>query len=72
MTSDEKNLGEGAAKTIRVKQIRGTCGRTQRVKRTLEALGLGRIGKEKELPLNGPVAGMVRKVRHLVSVDELG
>ena len=57
---------------ITVKQIRGVRGRTQRVRRTLEALGLGRIGKSKELPANPAVCGMVRKVRHLVEVREAG
>lgn len=56
---------------VRVTQIRGIRGRTQRVRRTLQALGLGRIGKEKELPLNGPIAGMIKQVRHLVSVKTL-
>ena len=54
---------------VKVRQIRGVCGRTRRIRRTLDALGLGRVGKEKELPLNGPIAGMIKKVRHLVSVE---
>ncbi len=56
-------------KKIRVKQVRGTCGRTQRTKDTLAALGLGRPGKVKELPANPAVIGMVKKVRHLIDVE---
>jgi ribosomal protein L30 len=42
----------------------------QRHRGTLRALGLGRIGKTNELE-DGPVlAGMLRKVRHLVKVED--
>ncbi|MCB0351967.1 MAG: 50S ribosomal protein L30 [Bdellovibrionales bacterium] len=53
---------------IEVRQIRGTVCRTQKVRRTLAALGLGRIGKSKVLPANPAVVGMIRSVRHLVEV----
>ncbi|MCB0330165.1 MAG: 50S ribosomal protein L30 [Bdellovibrionales bacterium] len=56
---------------VRVRQIRGIPGRPQRTRLTLQALGLGRVGKERELPLNGPVAGLIKKVRHLVSVEKV-
>ena len=56
---------------IRVKQTRSACQRTQRAKDTLAALGLGRIGKVQELAFNPAVAGMVKKVRHLVPVEKI-
>jgi large subunit ribosomal protein L30 len=56
---------------IRVRQTRSACQRTPRTKSTLAALGLGRIGKEKELVFNPAVAGMVKKVRHLLSVEKV-
>lgn len=53
-----------------VKQVRGgQGGRTQRVQDTLSALGLGKIGRTVELPLNPAVAGMIRRVAHLVQVE---
>lgn len=57
-------------KKIVVKQIRSGAGRTKRVKATLEALGLGRIGKESVKTVNPAVKGMIRKVRYLLSVTE--
>ena len=42
----------------------------KRQKATLEALGLGRIGKKNELEATPQVRGMVAKVEHLVSVVE--
>jgi len=56
---------------IKVTQTRGTVGRTSKVRDTLKALGLGRIGKTKEHKVNAALVGMVKKVRHLVEVVEL-
>lgn len=54
---------------ILVKQIRSQIGRDPGTKRTLVALGLGRIGKSQELPSNPQVLGMIRKVDHLVEIS---
>jgi large subunit ribosomal protein L30 len=54
---------------IRITQVRSQIGETQKHRGTLRALGLGRIGKTAEHD-DGPVlAGMLRKVRHLVKVE---
>jgi len=54
---------------VRVTQVRSQIGQTQKHRVTLRALGLGKIGKTAEHD-DGPVlAGMLRKVRHLVKVD---
>ena len=54
---------------VRVTQVRSQIGQTQKHRGTLRALGLGKIGKSAEHD-DGPVlAGMLRKVRHLVKVD---
>ena len=55
-------------KKIIVTQTRGTARRDKRLRATLEALGLGRVGKQREHPANGAILGMVRRVEHLVSV----
>ena len=57
---------------VKVKQIRSQSGRTREVAATLSALGLGRIGKEREHTVNPSLWGMLRKVRHLVRVIEAG
>jgi large subunit ribosomal protein L30 len=54
---------------VRITQVRSQIGQTQQHRGTLRALGLGKIGKTVEHD-DGPVlAGMLRKVRHLVKVD---
>jgi len=54
---------------VRVTQVRSQIGQSKKHRGTLRALGLGRIGKSVEHD-DGPVlAGMLRKVRHLVKVD---
>jgi large subunit ribosomal protein L30 len=57
-------------KTLRVRQIRSGFGLNKKQKATLAALGLSKIGREVELPDNPMTRGMIRKVVHLVSVDE--
>ena len=55
---------------VRITQVRSQIGESQRHRGTLRALGLGKIGKTVEHD-DGPVlAGMLRKVRHLVKVDD--
>ena len=55
---------------LRLTQVRSQIGQSERHRGTLRALGLGRIGKTNEID-DGPVlAGMLRKVRHLVKVEE--
>ena len=51
-----------------VKQIRSQIGRDDRVKGTLKALGLGRIGKEAQHELSPAVSGMIHRVKQVVRV----
>jgi len=55
---------------IRVTQVKSQIGRTQRLKDTLEGLGLGRIGRTVVKDVNPAILGMVQKVSHLVKVEE--
>jgi len=52
-----------------IKQVRSKIGRNPTVLNTLQALGLGAIGKQKEIVLNDSVKGMIRRVSHLVEVS---
>jgi large subunit ribosomal protein L30 len=55
---------------LRITQVGSQIGQSERHRGTLRALGLGRIGKSNEIE-DGPVLkGMLRKVRHLVKVEE--
>ncbi len=55
---------------LKLTQVRSAIGQSQRHRGTLRALGLGRIGKTNELDDTPVAAGMLRKVRHLVKVEE--
>ena len=56
---------------VKITQVKSTIKRPVDQKRTITALGLGRINKSVELELTPQVAGMVNKVSHLVTVSEL-
>ena len=51
-------------KTLRVTQVKSAVGR-------LKALGLGKIGRTVEQVDNESVRGMLFKVKHLVTVEEI-
>ena len=55
---------------VRVTQIRSQIGQSERHRGTLRALGLGKIGRTAEHAESPQLAGMLRKVRHLVEVVE--
>ena len=54
---------------IRVKKVKSAINRTQNQKRTLQALGLKKIGQVVEHENTPNILGMVNKVQHLVSVE---
>jgi large subunit ribosomal protein L30 len=54
---------------LRITQVRSQIGQSERHRGTLRALGLGKIGRTVEHEETPQVAGMLRKVRHLVKVD---
>lgn len=55
---------------VRITQVRSKIGQSERHRGTLRALGLTKIGRTVEQE-DGPVLqGMLRKVRHLVKVEE--
>ena len=54
---------------IKVTKVRSAINRTQRQKRTLEALGLHKIGQTVEHDDTPNILGMINKVQHLVSVE---
>lgn len=56
---------------IKITQVKSQINRTQVQKRTLEALGLSRIGKVVEHDASPSIIGMVNKIKHLISVEEV-
>jgi len=56
---------------VRIEQVKSTIKRPENQKRTIKALGLGKINKSVEVQLTPQIAGMIKKVSHLVAVTEL-
>jgi len=56
---------------IKVTQIKSRIGQTVRQKRTLDALGLTRMHKTVEVEATPQIRGMVAKLAHLLSVEEV-
>ncbi|HEY9527826.1 MAG TPA: 50S ribosomal protein L30 [Anaerolineales bacterium] len=63
----KKETGE---KTIRVTLVRSAIGYTKDQKKTVLALGLHRMHQTVEHQDNPAVRGMIRKIVHLVKVEE--
>ncbi len=59
------------AKKLKITQIRSVIDRPHDQKRTIEALGLGRPNYYKLHNDTPQIRGMVRKVNHLVKVEEI-
>ena len=55
---------------LKITQVRSQIGHSQRHRGTLRALGLGKIGRTVEHADSPQLAGMLRKVRHLVRVED--
>ena len=55
---------------LRITQVRSQIGQSERHRGTLRALGLGKIGRAAEQEDGAVLQGMLRKVRHLVKVEE--
>ncbi len=55
---------------LKITQTRSRIGQSERHRGTLRALGLGKIGRSREHAESPQLAGMLRKVRHLVRVED--
>jgi large subunit ribosomal protein L30 len=56
---------------VKITQIKSTIDRPKNQKLTVKALGLGKINKSVEVENTPQIAGMVEKVKHLVTVNEI-
>jgi large subunit ribosomal protein L30 len=59
-----------AGSKLKITQVRSQIGQSERHRGTLRALGLGKIGRSAEHRASPQLAGMLRKVRHLVKVED--
>ena len=56
---------------IKIIQVKSRIGSTERQKKTLDALGLRKMNNPVVKEVTPQVKGMVRKVAHLVKVEEI-
>ena len=59
------------AATLRITQVRSSIGAKPKQRGTLRALGLRRVRQTVEHPDRPEIRGMVERVPHLVSVEEV-
>ena len=65
MTNDLK------MKKIKIIQVKSGIDRSERQKLTLKALGLKKINATKQAEPTPQILGMIKKVDHLVTVEEI-
>ncbi len=59
------------ANKLKVTLVKSTIAALPKHKRTVAALGLGKVNSSNELPDNAATRGMVNQVKHLVKVEEI-
>lgn len=59
------------ASQLKVTMVRSAIGAKPKQRGTLRALGLRRIGRSNSLPDRPEIRGMIARVPHLVTVEEI-
>ncbi|MFG6383805.1 MAG: 50S ribosomal protein L30 [Lachnospiraceae bacterium] len=59
------------AEKLKITLVKSTIGAVPKNRKTVEALGLRKLNHSVEMPDNAAVRGMIRKVQHLVKVEEI-
>ena len=62
----------GKTNTVKVTQVKSPIGRPADQRETLKGLGLNKMNRTRELEDTSAMRGMIKKVAHLVRVEELG
>jgi large subunit ribosomal protein L30 len=66
----KRNTNQIIMKKIKITLVKSPIDRPERQKLTLQALGLNKTNSSKEVEATPQILGMVRKVEHLVKVEE--
>lgn len=56
---------------IKIKQVKSAIDRPENQKRTILALGITKMQQEKEVEGTPQIMGMIKKVAHLLKVEQL-
>ena len=57
--------------SLKLTQVKSAIGTKPEHRGTLRALGLGRIGKTHTLPDRPEIRGMIARVPHLITIEEV-
>jgi large subunit ribosomal protein L30 len=68
--AQKKSKAAGEARRIKVTQVRSTIGYEKSQAEVVRGLGLRRIGHSVDVIDHPSIRGMIRKVRHIVAVEE--
>jgi len=58
-------------KKIKITLVKSPIDRPERQKETLKALGLNKLNATREVEATPQIMGMVRKVNHMIAVEEV-
>ena len=64
-------MGVNIMKKIKITLVKSPIDRPERQKQTLVALGLNKLNASREVEATPQILGMVRKVEHMIAVEEL-
>jgi large subunit ribosomal protein L30 len=56
---------------IKITQVKSIIDRSERQKRTMQALGLTKMNQSVEVDANPAIIGMIRKVNHLIAIESI-
>lgn len=56
---------------IKITQVKSIIDRSERQKRTMQALGLRKMNQSVEVEATAAIIGMVRKVNHLIAIESI-
>ncbi|KIA94259.1 50S ribosomal protein L30 [Pedobacter kyungheensis] len=56
---------------IKITQVKSVIDRSERQKRTVQALGLSKLNQSVEVEATPQIIGMIRKVNHLVAIEAI-
>lgn len=56
---------------VKITQVKSTIRRPQVQKRTMQALGLGKVNRSVEKEVNPAIQGMIRAVQHMIVVENI-
>ena len=59
------------AEKLKVTLVKSTIGAVKKNKKVAESMGLRKIGKTVEIPDNAASRGAIRRIAHLVKVEEI-